>query len=289
MNRVAILTPNPADEAFHGRWREVFDRMVAAFGAEGVEVDGRTWTEAGELDDVALVLPMNVWGYHREYARWLGAVAAWADKGVRLANPASVLTWNSDKRYLGRLGEAGAPVVPSLYVDEVTPAAMADAAKAFGVDRLVAKPQISAGAWQTLLWSTGQGVEGGPDGAAILQPFLPSVGATGETSLFYFDGAFSHAVSKVAAEGDFRVQPDFGGAVTTVTPSADERAAAEAVLASVTEPLLYARVDLVRDLSGKPALIELELIEPDLYLGYAPDKGQAFARAVRRALDGASI
>lgn len=289
MSRVAILTPNPHDEAFHGRWREVFDRMVAAFADEGVEVEGRIWTEAGDLGGAELVLPLNVWGYHREYARWLDAVGAWERQGVRLANPASVLTWNSDKRYLGRLADAGAPVVPSLYVDKVTPAIMADAAARFGVERLVAKPQISAGAYQTLLWSPGDDVAAGPDGAAIVQPFLPSVGATGETSLFFFNGVFSHAVSKVAKAGDFRVQPDWGGAVSNVTPSADEREAAERILASVAEPLLYARVDLVRDLEGRPALIELELIEPDLYLGYAPDKGQAFARAVRRALDEAPV
>lgn len=288
MSRVAVLTPNPADEAFHGRWREVFDRLVSAFAAQGVTTVGRTWTETEDQGDVDLVLPLNVWGYHREYDRWLEAIGAWEAKGVRLANPGPVLRWNSDKRYLGRLAGAGAPVVPSLYVDKVTPEAMAEAAAAFGVERLVAKPQISAGAYQTLLWSPGDDVAEGPSGAAIVQPFLPSVGATGETSLFFFDGVFSHAVSKVAKAGDFRVQPDFGGVVTTVTPAADEREAAKRILASVEEPLLYARVDLVRDLHGAPALIELELIEPDLYLGYAPDGGQAFARAVRRALDGAS-
>ena len=280
MSRIVLLTPDPEDEAHHGRWREVFDRMAAPLTAAGLEVESRPWTEAGELSGYAAVMPLVVWGYHRAGERWLTQVADWERAGVRLMNPGSVLRWNADKRYLGVLAEQGAPVVPTLYLDQVTQQALEQAANRFGTDRLVAKPQVSASAYQTLRWSPGGSLDEGPQGPAMIQAYLPLIETEGEVSLFYFSGVYSHAVRKVPQRGDFRVQPEFDGVITAHEPTGDERAAAEAVLRAVEEPLLYARVDLVRDLDARPALIELELIEPDLYLGYAADKGAAFVQAV---------
>ena len=88
------------------------------------------------------------------------------------------------------------------------------------------------------------------------------------------------ASSKVAAKGDFRVQPDWGGHVSRAEPDTEEHAAAKAALAAVSEPLLYARVDLVRDLDDRPVVMELELLEPDLYLGEEAAAQERFARAV---------
>jgi glutathione synthase/RimK-type ligase-like ATP-grasp enzyme len=285
MPNIAILTPNPDDEAFGGRWSEVFDRMARPLGAAGVEVEGRAWTEAGELASFDAVLPLTVWGYHREAARWIEAVTKWERAGVRLLNPPDVLRWNSDKRYLERLASRGAPVPPSLFVDRATQRAVAEAAERWGVSQVVVKPQISASAYRTLRVRPGEPLDGGPEGAAIIQPYLPAVEREGETSLFFFSGAYSHAVGKVAAEGDFRVQPEWGGEISAVHPPADMVEAARTVLKAAEAPLLYARVDLVRDLEDRPVLIELELVEPDLYLGHTPDGGAAFVAAVRAALE----
>jgi glutathione synthase/RimK-type ligase-like ATP-grasp enzyme len=196
-----------------------------------------------------------------------------------------VLRWNADKAYLGRLAKRGAPVTPTLYTDRLDPYFMAEAARRFGADRLIAKPQVSATAWQTIRWSPGDPLEGGPEGAAMVQPYLPSIERDGEVSLIYFAGAFSHAIRKVPHPGDFRVQPEYGGIISAHVPSPDEHAAADAALAVVEEPLLYARVDLVRDLSGRPVLMELELVEPDLYLRYDhPEAPRRFAQAVSERL-----
>ena len=118
----------------------------------------------------------------------------------------------------------------------------------------------------------------------MIQPYLPSIETDGEVSLIYLGGRFSHAIRKVPQPGDFRVQPEYDGIITPHTPEPDEFAAAEAALKAVEEPLLYARVDLVRDLGGSPALIELELVEPDLYLGHDAGAPARFAKAVRSAL-----
>ncbi len=278
--RIAILTPDPADPARESRWDQVFARMADPLTAAGAQVDGPAWTDGGDLTGYDLVLPLKVWGYHRAGDRWAGQVSAWEAAGVRVQNPASVLLWNADKGYLGRLAERGAPVPSTLYVDRVTPEAMAGAAASFGTERLVAKPRVSASAYQTLRWSPGEPLDTGPQGPALIQPYLPAIEQHGELSMFFLGGAYSHAVRKVPRSGDFRVQPEYEGVINAADPSPDEQAAAAAILAAVQEPLLYARVDLVRGLDDRPVLMELELVEPDLYLGHAPDRGRRFVEAV---------
>lgn len=281
MPRIAILTPDPDDEAFHSRWRDPFADKAARLEAAGLTVEGRSWVDGEDLESFDLILPLLCWGYHRDVPGWRAATADWEARGLPVQNPPSVLRWNSDKAYLGHLAGLGAPVVPTRFVHRVTEDALAEAAAAFGTDRLIAKPTISASAWRTIVWSPGTPLDEGPDGAAIVQPFLPTIFDEGEISLIYVGGRFTHAVRKRPRPGDFRVQPEWGGLMTPGEPSPDELGAAERILAAVTEPLLYARIDLARDLSGAPALMELELVEPDLSFQHDPAGGAAFAEAVR--------
>ena len=281
---ICILTPDPQDEGFETRWRDVLERNAEPLRAAGLDVVGRSWAEAGDLSECPLVLPLLVWGYPRAHRKWVEAVTAWDGQGVRLQNSASVLRWNADKRYLGRLEEKGAPVVPTLYADRLSLGTMEEARARFGTDALVAKPQVSSTAWQTIRWSPGSSLDGGPEGPAMVQPYLSAIEESGEVSLIYFGGRFSHAISKRPQPGDFRVQPEFDGVIAAYQPAPDELAAANRILAAVGEDLLYARVDLVRGLSGVPELIELELIEPDLYLGYDANQGAAFAAAAKELI-----
>ena len=282
--RICILTPDPADEGYRTRWRDVLARNAAPLAAAGLSVGHRSWAGATGLAAFDLVLPLLVWGYPRAHGRWLAEVRRWQEEGVRLRNPPTVLAWNADKRYLGRLAERGAPVVPTLFADRPGEAEMEAARKRFGTDRLVAKPQVSSTAWQTIRWSPGENLSGGPQGAAMIQPYLPAIETAGEVSLVYFGGRFSHAISKRPQPGDFRVQPEFDGIIAAHSPTPDEFAAAERVLGAAEEDLLYARIDLVRGLDGSPQLIELELIEPDLYLGYDAEAGARFAAAAAAAI-----
>lgn len=283
LGRVTILTPDPSGPEAAMRWPAVLDRNAAPLRATGCTVEHRPWTDAGDLAAADLVLPLLAWGYPKQPERWRGAVSGWQAAGVRLANGPDVLRWNADKAYLGMLAGRGAPVVPARYVDRVTPEEMAAAAAAFGTDRLVAKPRFSSGAWQTIRWSPGDPIDAGPQGAAIIQPFLPDIEAGGELSLLYFGGRFSHAIRKRPQPGDFRVQPEFDGIITPHEPARDELAAAEAVIAAAGEALLYARIDVVRH-EGDLLLIELEAIEPDLYLEHDPGSGALFGQAVAARL-----
>ncbi|MGB6231209.1 MAG: hypothetical protein WBF53_13900, partial [Litorimonas sp.] len=131
---------------------------------------------------------------------------------------------------------------------------------------------VGGGAWRQVLHAQGDpwpAPDALPPEGALIQPFLPSVVEEGEYSFLYFGGRFSHAVLKTAKPGDYRIQSLYGGAETTYRPRADEIKAADAVLATLDETPLYARVDLLRGSNGKLALIELEMIEPYLYLPHA--------------------
>ena len=120
--------------------------------------------------------------------------------------------------------------MPTLFVERLDEAALHDAAARFGTDRLIAKPRVSASAFQTIRWSPGTTLAGGPDRAAMLQPYLPDIERGGELSLIYLGGAFSHAMRKRPQPGDFRVQPEYDSIIAPHDPLPDECAAAEAAL-----------------------------------------------------------
>jgi glutathione synthase/RimK-type ligase-like ATP-grasp enzyme len=284
MADVLILVPARDEHRYGDSWAPLFERLAGPLRAAGLTVDSQPWTEAIEPGRARLVMPSLAWGYHARQPDWFAQLDALEAAGVRMVNPPSVLRWNSTKTYLVELAGKGAPVVPTHAHDRLTQDAVRAAFDAFGVDEVVVKPQVSAGSHETIRVKRHGSLDGGPTGPALIQPFLPAVGEEGELSLFYFDGQFSHAVTKVAVEGDFRVQPQFGGQVSEIAPEPEALHAAEMVLAAAGEPLTYARVDLIRGLDHTPQLMELEVIEPDLFLQHAHDKGAAFAAAVVRAL-----
>ncbi len=284
-NRVAVLTPDPADSTRHDGWREVFERLAAALAGAGLAATPTPWTahvdDARSLLDYPLVLPLLAWGYHLKHAEWLRACRTWRDAGVRIANPPAVLADNSDKRYLAALERRGVAIPPTAWTGRIDQAQVAAMSHATSAERLIVKPTVSGGAWKTLRLRRGDRLDGAPDGAAMLQPYLPTIETEGETSLLFFGGRFSHAVNKRPVPGDFRIQSEYGGAYRAITPPPGALALARRVLDAIDAPLLYARIDLVPDAGGRWLLMEAELIEPDLYLGQAPDAGAAFAGAVR--------
>jgi glutathione synthase/RimK-type ligase-like ATP-grasp enzyme len=201
-----------------------------------------------------------------------------------LLNPPALLRWNSDKRYLDELYGKGVPVVPTRFTARADEAALAEARGAFGTDELVVKPRISASASNTTRVGPNDPAPNLID--AMIQPFMRSVQDRGELSVFFFAGERAHAARKVAAAGDFRVQREYGGAFTLVEPEEAQLAVAKAALSALPAPPFYARVDMVEDEEGHPRIMEVELIEPDLYLDLAPDRGAGFAALLAERLRG---
>ena len=282
--RLAVLTPAPDTPQISAIVQEWFERLAAPLRSLGVDAEMRTWGEAGDLSAFDAVTPLMAWFYHTSLPDWLALLDRLEGEGARVINSVDALRWNTRKTYLADLEAAGAPVVPTMFVDRLTPDVIAAAHARFGED-LIAKPQVSGAAFETARLRPGSRLTGGPSGPAMLQPFMPAVTGEGELSLIYFGGRFSHALRKVPAAGDFRVQVQHGGANTAIVASADARAAAERVLAAARRPLTYARVDLIRAADGQLRLMELEAIEPDLFLDLSPDCGAAFAQAMVRAMD----
>lgn len=289
MTQIAVLTPDPADKTYVGRWPEVLERLKATLEGSGATVVPTPWTdhveEASGLAAHDLILPVIAWGYHRDHGRWLKACATWSGAALAVGNPAEVLRWNSDKTYLARLANKGVPIPPTRWTDQVKQDQIEAAFAETGAPVLIVKPTVSAGAFRTLRLTPGEALSDAPEGAAMIQPYLKSIETEGETSLLFFGGRFSHAVNKRPVAGDFRIQVQFGGLYTAVTPDAAAMALAEQVLAAIDEPLLYARIDLACDDVGRWVLMEAELIEPDFYLDHDPANGAGFADAVKARLE----
>jgi glutathione synthase/RimK-type ligase-like ATP-grasp enzyme len=275
MSALLILTPDPdwVDDA-----AEIVHQL-ATFRALGLDFVHQPWTDHSGLGDHDLVLPLMAWGYHQLPEQWLELLDEL--EGHRVLNPVSVLRWNTDKAYLLDLAAKGVPVVPTLSFDALTQDDVATARAAFGSADLVIKPPVSGGADGTFLLRNNAPAPPEALGLRTLaQPMMPAITSEGEYSLLYFGGQFSHAILKTPQNGDFRVQAQFGGTDVTVTPDPAALAVAAAALAATPEPVAYARVDMVRDGEGGFALMELELIEPYLWLDRAPDGGRGFVAAL---------
>ncbi|MCJ8190887.1 ATP-grasp domain-containing protein [Sphingomicrobium aestuariivivum] len=277
--RLAILTPSEWDAQFYAGELE---RQRALFEDAGHEVVACRWNEADDafLRSVDAVLPLIAWGYHLDGGRWFDLLDRIAFRKVPCVNDPAILRWNSDKAYLSELGDKGVAVVPTLEAHGEEDGLLARAATTFKTDKLVVKPRLSASGEGTYALSASDELpEDVRDRRLIVQPFLPEILTGGEMSLLYFDGRYSHAAVKRAKAGEFRVQPEFGGSEEQVEAPSEARKVAEAALACAPLPPAYARVDLVMTDKG-PLLMELELIEPDMFLRYAPDDGAALRKAV---------
>ncbi len=279
--RVAFLVPAPD---YRADWRWSYDAQAGALEAAGIEVAPVVWTEAAEASGFDLVMPLVAWGYHERYSVWLALLDAFERKDMPVANPATLLRWNSDKSYLEELSNVGVASVPSMTVSELDEPHLAEAREHFGCETLVVKPLVSASAYGTYRLAPGDPVPEAVRGWRMLvQPLIEKISDSGEWSLMFFGGAFSHAVAKVPVPGEFRVQPEYGGIIDRCDPPPGAIALAEAALNAAPAPSTYARVDMVEGNGGGLQIIELELIEPALFLDRAPDAGPRFASAVLRA------
>jgi glutathione synthase/RimK-type ligase-like ATP-grasp enzyme len=279
MTRAIVLVPAPD---YSERWDWAYDVEAAALADGGLDVEPRPWTQPGEFEAGDIVLPLVVWGYHDDPARWHVLLDRLEASSATIVNPVPVLRWNSDKAYLAELGSRGVPTIPTIVADRLDAAQISEARERIG-NELVIKPPVSAAATGTFKLGPADPIPAAALGRRMMiQPFYRSVTQEGEYSLLYFDGEFSHALVKRPSAGDYRVQPHLGGREAPCEPPAGARAVAEAALAAAPEPPAYARVDLLRDDSGALRIIELELIEPSLWLEHAPDRGASFAAAIRK-------
>ena len=230
----------------------------------------------------------TTWDYFHRFAEF----SAWLERAgaqTTLINPQALIRWNMDKHYLRDLEQRGVRTIPTVYIEQGESAGLRDLHRQTGWPETILKPAVSGAARHTYrldpsnldahetIFRELTAVE-----AMMLQPFQQQIVERGEVAMVVVDGVFSHAVLKVAKKGDFRVQDDFGGAIYSYTPSAEEIAFAEEAVAACEPAPLYARVDLVTDNEGRLAVVELELIEPELWFRQHPPAAMALAEAIER-------
>lgn len=286
--RIAILVPDPD---YPEPWRWTYEPQAEALIAGGARVEAIVWSQVGDLCAYDLILPLVAWGYHLKYEKWLALLDRAAAERWPMINPPTLLRWNSDKAYLAELVERGVPTVPTMAVESCCDADIDEARRRFGSDLLVIKPPVSAGAVRTHRLGPNDDLPGDSlRRPMIIQPLIEEIARTGEFSLMLFDGAFSHAVVKRPASGDFRVQEHLGGeTLPCKIPPAGAVKLAQAALAAAPAKATYARVDIVPDDAGVLKIMELELIEPSLFLDHAPDGGAAFTRSILAAAQKATV
>ena len=264
--------------------------LANALAARGVQVTPIPWTEIDPyaVVDAPPIILRSTWDYHRiptMFRAWLDALA---DSGRMTMNPPAVARDNVDKIYLQALEAVGVAIPDTRWLDRVDNDTIDRAMGEAGWDRAVLKPRIAATAYGTYLLERGRTLsddELAPAKAsgALLQKVVPEIVERGETSVVYAGGAFSHAVVKRAKDDEFRVQKDFGGRVEPASPSDALLSFAAPVMTHVPDTCLYARVDLVESGRG-PLLMELELIEPELYFLIVPGAADRMAHLIAERL-----
>lgn len=262
--------------------------LLPAFAAQGLALESLDWrAPIADFHGAAAVLIGTPWDYFDNSGEFLDRLDALEGRGIPVLNPPAVVRWNIAKTYLRELAERGARTIPTLWLEDAGHREIVAAFDQFGTDSLVVKRQIGGGALGQHRFFRDDPPEGWRLGhPAMIQAFLPAIVEEGEYSLIFIAGAFSHALRKRAADGDYRIQSLFGGREEAFAPSAAERAQAGAVLAACPfPPPLYARIDMVRLPSGELAVMEVELIEPYLYPDQGPELGERLAAAVALKLD----
>jgi glutathione synthase/RimK-type ligase-like ATP-grasp enzyme len=282
--------------------------LLDACASAGLYARAVAWDDAtvswGGFDAALLRSP---WDYTERLVEFL----AWCDRldrQVPLLNPVHVVRWNTDKHYLSDLATLGIPVVATRFVDP--DAEPLQALQAFlaaePAAEFVVKPAVSAGARDTQRYARAQEFAASNHIARLLdqgrsvmlQPYLPAVDRDGETALIYFDGRFSHAVGKRAllrADAAATTEPFAAGEISSRKAAPEELSVGEQTLAAasrllrLSQPLAYARVDLIRGDDGHPRLLELELTEPSLFFAQAPGSADRFAAVLASRLSSGTV
>ncbi len=270
-----------------------FELMRAAGARVGVAFEPAYW-DAPDLAarGYAAALIRSCWDYTGQAERFIAMLEAHAAAGLPIFNPPETVRWNARKTYLNQLAAAGAPVIETIWVERADARSLARAFDDLDAAELVVKPQIGAGSQATLRLKRGQWSEAdlalGPQGPAMIQPFLPSIETEGEMSLLFFGGEFSHAVRKTPVPGGWFAN-DLAAKFEAFDPDAELRTLARCACAAAPAEMLYARVDLVRAPAGDWRVIELELIEPYLFLALAPEGADLLTRALVMRLEAGPV
>ncbi len=267
------------------------DKLLYFLKEKGLTIDLVIWNNPHiNWEDYQVAILKSPWDYFdliEDFYTWLDLLVT---KKVKLLNPINVVRWNSDKRYLKEIEAAGLKIIPSIFINKQNRVSLKHFFDEFNTDKLIVKPCISGGAKNTFKVTIDH-VEAVnhqlnhllQEEDFIIQPFLPEILESGEWSFIFFNGTYSHSLIKRAKPGDFRVQPAHGGSVHPQNPDHDLIAMAQQYVDLFAKTCLYARVDGTF-VNGDFLLMELELIEPFLFLNTAPENYDRYYEALKKLM-----
>ncbi|MBX0334646.1 hypothetical protein K3G39_15500 [Pontibacter sp. HSC-14F20] len=263
------------------------ERLYRFLAEKGHEISFQVWdNEQVDWTSFDAIIIKSPWDYFDK----IQAFYTWLDKlealGCRVLNPVQTLRWNADKVYFKAMQAQGVKIVPTVWLEQGSTFNPESVFGAIGQEKIIVKPRVSGAAKNTLAISRAEVGDYTARINALLQeepflaqPFLEEIKTQGEWSFLFFNGRYSHAVLKTARAGDFRVQHFFGGSVHTPKPPANMLETATTIAEQFAQDCLYARVDGV-ELNGELVLMELELIEPFLFLSTSEGSLERYYQAL---------
>jgi glutathione synthase/RimK-type ligase-like ATP-grasp enzyme len=256
--------------------------------ARNIEAHPLVWNDpAVDWSRPLVSIIRSTWDYHHQRVAFL----EWAQRVSQLHtlwNPLPLLHWNTHKSYLHDLEEHGVPIIPTRWLVQGASANLARLMQKHGWSEVVIKPAVSADAYGTILVKEDMVDEGqqyldhmSSIRDMLIQPFLPAIMSNGERSLMFIDGEVTHAVVRPPVLYDMQTQPVLPKK-GLVVPQEDELQLAQKIIDTLSSPVLYARIDLVRDVDEQLRVMEVELVEPELWLTWMPTAAERFADVIAR-------
>lgn len=257
-----------------------------------IDVHEISWrSESVNWNDFDMVVIRSPWDYQQAPSEFMAVLEQIEASSAVLLNSIATVHWNMRKTYLKDIQAAGGTIVPTRWLESPSEEDLRNSFRELNSNQIVVKPVIGANA-DHAYWLRPESEAAMFDAAvaafrgsiALAQPFVESIQTFGEVSLIFFEDSFSHAVLKTPKVDDFRVQEEHGGVIQRWQPDQALIDFARKCLSACPEKTLYSRVDIVFLGDNQPAVMEIELIEPSLYLTYCDDAASRFADAIARAL-----
>jgi len=267
------------------------DKLLNFLKEKGLNIEKVIWNDPRvNWENYSLAILKSPWDYFdliEEFYSWLDQLEA---KNIKLLNPIEVVRWNANKHYLQEIETAGLKITPSFFLQNKESVNLEHFFEKFNTNKLIVKPCVSGGAKNTFKVTADNVTKVNQklnlliqDEDFIIQPFLPEILENGEWSFVFFNGMYSHSLIKQAKPGDFRVQPAHGGSVHPQKPSEELIATAQQYVTLFAKDCLYARVDGTF-VNREFLLMELELIEPFLFLNTEPENYERYYKALEELI-----
>ncbi|MDQ3291356.1 MAG: hypothetical protein M3Q05_08715 [Bacteroidota bacterium] len=289
--KIALITYNDQGKYTSSSIEDEDTVLFNFLNNKGLNLTFEVWNDPEvnweQYDLLILKSPWDYFDYILDFRDWLDKIE---QKNIRMLNPLKTVRWNTDKHYLQDIADAGFTITPSEWIEPGEAFKMGKLFRQFGTDKIIIKPCVSGGAKNTFAITRETAEEQAiklnalfAQEAFLAQPFLSEVQTQGEWSFVYFNGSFSHCLLKTPQEGDFRVQHYLGGSIFPTEPPAHLLWEANRIVQKFAANCLYARVDAL-EVNGSFMLMELELIEPFLFLFTCENSLDNYYRALQQLI-----